>query len=85
MPEPVADHSVPESAVSGTPTVLYQVGAGVARVTINRPERRNAMSWEVMRGLRRVLARASEDDGVRVVVLAGAGEEAFCAGRTSGR
>jgi len=60
--------------------VLYQLDDGVARVTINRPERRNAMSWEVMHGLRQVLARASEDDDVRVVVLGGAGEDAFCAG-----
>ena len=60
--------------------MLYQLDDGVARVTINRPERRNAMSWEVMHGLRQVLARASEDDDVRVVVLGGAGEDAFCAG-----
>ncbi len=85
MPEPVSDPAVPEDAVSGTPTVLYRVEAGVARVTINRPERRNAMSWEVMRGLRRVLARASEDDEVRVVVLAGAGDDAFCAGADLGK
>lgn len=60
--------------------MLYQLDDGVARVTINRPERRNAMSWEVMHGLRRVLARASQDNDVRVVVLAGAGDDAFCAG-----
>jgi enoyl-CoA hydratase/carnithine racemase len=85
VPEPVTDPSAPQSALSGTPTVLYQVDAGVARVTINRPERRNAMSWEVMRGLRQVLASAAEDDDVRVVVLAGAGEEAFCAGADLGK
>ena len=62
VPEPVADPAAPDEGVSGTPTVLYQVDAGVARVTINRPERRNAMSWEVMRGLRRVLAAAAQDD-----------------------
>src|SRR5258708_36959 len=36
--------------------VLYEQGAGVARVTINRPERRNAMSFEVMQGLRDAFA-----------------------------
>jgi enoyl-CoA hydratase len=65
--------------------VLYDVGEGVARITINRPERRNAMSWEVMRGLRRALAVAADDDGVRVVVLAGAGDAAFCAGADLGK
>jgi enoyl-CoA hydratase/carnithine racemase len=74
-----------EDGVSGTPTVLYAVDGGVGRVTINRPERRNAMSWEVMRGLARVLAEAAEDPAVRVVVLAGAGEQAFCAGADLGK
>ena len=71
--------------VSGTPTVLLPGRDGVARVTINRPERRNAMSWEVMRGLRAALADAAEDPDVRVVVLAGAGDDAFCAGADLGK
>jgi enoyl-CoA hydratase/carnithine racemase len=74
-----------DGGVSGTPTVLYQVDEGVARITINRPERRNAMSWEVMRGLRRALAGAAGDAEVRVVVLAGAGDAAFCAGADLGK
>jgi enoyl-CoA hydratase/carnithine racemase len=60
--------------------VLYEIAAGVARVTINRPERRNAMSFDVMQGLRDAMRRAHDDDTVRVVVLTGAGEKAFCAG-----
>jgi len=60
--------------------VLYEVSGGVARVTINRPERRNAMSYGVMSGLRDAMASASADDAVRVVVLTGAGDKAFCAG-----
>jgi enoyl-CoA hydratase/carnithine racemase len=64
--------------------VLYQSAGGVARITINRPERRNAMSWEVMRGLRQGLSRAKGDRDVRVVVLAGAGDQAFCAGADLG-
>ena len=71
--------------MSGTPTVLYRVEEGVARITINRPERRNAMSWEVMRGLRRTIDAAADDHQVRVVVLAGAGDEAFCAGADLGK
>lgn len=64
--------------------VLYEVDAAVARVTINRPERRNAMSFGVMEGLRDAVARAHGDAGVRVVVLTGAGDKAFCAGADLG-
>ena len=64
--------------------VLFENSAGVARITINRPERRNAMSFEVMQGLREAFARSRDDDEVRVVVLTGAGEKAFCAGADLG-
>jgi enoyl-CoA hydratase/carnithine racemase len=52
----------------------------VLTLTIDRPERRNAITWEVIAGLREHLARAKSDPTVRVVVLAGAGDRAFCAG-----
>jgi enoyl-CoA hydratase/carnithine racemase len=67
-----------------TDQVLYDSEAGVARVTINRPERRNAMSYGVMQGLRDAFARARADDLVRVVVLTGGGDKAFCAGADLG-
>lgn len=60
--------------------VLYEVAGSVARVTINRPDKRNSLSWTVMGELRAALDHASDDDNVRVVVLTGAGERAFCAG-----
>ncbi len=60
--------------------VLYEVDGAIARVTINRPELRNSMSYGVMQGLRDAVAAAKADDAVRVVVLTGAGEKAFCAG-----
>ena len=63
---------------------LYEVSSGVARVTINRPERRNSITWGVMTGLRQCLARAKSDPAVRVVVLSGAGDKAFCAGADLG-
>jgi enoyl-CoA hydratase/carnithine racemase len=63
-----------------TDEVLWAVDDGVATVTINRPERRNSMSWGVMSGLREMVARAKDDPDVRVVVLTGAGDKAFCAG-----
>jgi enoyl-CoA hydratase len=52
---------------------------GVALVTLNRPERMNAMAFDVMVPLRDELRRVSEDNDVRVVVLTGAGG-AFCSG-----
>ena len=49
-------------------------------ITINRPERRNALNAEVMGGIGVAFAAAEIDDDVRVVVLTGAGDLAFCAG-----
>ena len=67
--------------MSGTaPPVLYVFEDGVARVTINRPGARNALSNDVMEGLLDAFDRAVADPLVRVVVLTGAGEKAFCAG-----
>jgi enoyl-CoA hydratase/carnithine racemase len=59
---------------------LVGQSGGVLTLTINRPERRNAMTWDVISSLRAEVARAKVDPVVRVVVLAGSGEEAFCAG-----
>ena len=64
--------------------VLYALDGAVARVTINRPERRNSMSYGVMQGLRDAFAAAKADDAVRVVVLTGAGDKAFCSGADLG-
>src|SRR5687767_13869296 len=60
--------------------VLYDARDGVASITINRPERRNAISPDVVTGIAASLARAEADSDVRVVVLTGAGDKAFCAG-----
>jgi enoyl-CoA hydratase/carnithine racemase len=64
--------------------VRYEVEGAVARATIDRPERRNSMSFDVMEGLRRAVAQARADDDVRVLVLTGAGDKAFCAGADLG-
>jgi enoyl-CoA hydratase/carnithine racemase len=60
--------------------VRYAVEGPVARITIDRPERRNALSWPVVAQLRRAFADAKADPDVRVVVLTGAGDKAFSAG-----
>ena len=64
--------------------VRYEVDGSVARVTIDRPERHNAMSFQVMQELAEALEAAKADDAVGVVVLTGAGEQAFCAGADLG-
>jgi enoyl-CoA hydratase/carnithine racemase len=64
--------------------LLSSTADGVARLTLNRPERRNALSWSLIAELREALAAAKADDDVRVVVLTGAGDKAFCAGADLG-
>jgi enoyl-CoA hydratase/carnithine racemase len=64
----------------GYEAVLYNVSDNVATVTINRPDRRNALSWQVMTELRDAFEGAKADPTVHVVVLTGAGDKAFCAG-----
>jgi enoyl-CoA hydratase/carnithine racemase len=64
--------------------VLYELRGSAARITINRPERRNALSDEVIEDLTTAIARAGEDGEARVVVLTGAGDQAFCAGADLG-
>ena len=62
------------------PAVRCEVAAGVARITLNRPGYRNALSAEVIGGLLAAFGRVRADDEVRAVVLTGAGEKVFCAG-----
>jgi len=57
----------------------YDVAENVARITLARPEALNALSDEMLAGLRAALERAGDDPAVKVVVIAGAGK-AFCAG-----
>lgn len=53
---------------------------GVAIVTINRPDKLNALNADTVQQLDRVLRSARDDDGVRVIILTGSGEKAFVAG-----
>ena len=65
--------------VSGAGSVLYAVEDGVARVTLNRPDRLNASNGDMSRGLTEAFSKAAADPDVRVVLLSGAGR-GFCAG-----
>lgn len=60
--------------------LLYEQVGKVVKLTINRPEKRNAMNHAVMQGLHDAFDRIAEDDSVSVVVIGGAGEKAFTAG-----
>jgi enoyl-CoA hydratase/carnithine racemase len=62
------------------PVLLAEVAEGVARVTLNRPEVRNALNEALLRQLESTLRRLEDDPAARVVVLRGAGDRAFCAG-----
>ena len=59
--------------------ILYQADGPVARVTLNRPEQRNALDGDTIRELKVALGTAEADPGVRVLLLRGAGQH-FCAG-----
>src|SRR5260370_12143892 len=61
------------------PTVLYDVDGVVARIPLNRPEKRNALNDELIAALKEALRRANDEEAVRVVILSGAGDD-FCAG-----
>src|SRR3712207_1647637 len=58
---------------------LYEVRGGVAWVTLNRPERLNALTFEVYRELTDAFAALQHEREVRAVVITGAGR-AFCSG-----
>ena len=59
--------------------VLYETEGGIAVLTLNRPEKRNAIDDALIEQLDAALGRAAADDAVRVIVIRGAGKD-FCAG-----
>src|SRR5437899_8287651 len=63
-----------------TDHLLLEQDGAVAVVTINRPEARNAMTFEMYEALHDTCERLDRDPGVRVVVLRGAGDRAFASG-----
>jgi crotonobetainyl-CoA hydratase len=61
-------------------TVQYAVEGHVARVTLNRPERMNAVDEETADALEEIWCTVEADPDIRAVVLTGSGDKAFCAG-----
>jgi enoyl-CoA hydratase len=64
--------------------LLYSVEESIATITLNRPERMNALTHELEAELHRAFERADADRAVRVIILTGAGR-AFCAGYDQGQ
>ncbi len=70
--EPVPDQNFEE--------ILYDHAGGIARITINRPEVRNAFTPETIIELRDAFHHAHLDQNIGVIILTGAGDQAFCSG-----
>lgn len=64
-------------------TITYEVEAGIARLTLNRPDRLNSFNVQMHGEVAAALTHAADDDQVRVVVITGAGR-GFCAGQDLG-
>jgi enoyl-CoA hydratase len=61
-------------------TTIYQTDGPVATLTFNRPDARNAMSWEMYQALVDACDRVDSDPAIRVLILRGAGGKAFVSG-----
>ena len=71
--------SVGEGGESFT-DITYEVAEGMAKITINRPEVRNAFRPQTLFELEKAFALARDNDSVGVIIFTGAGSEAFCSG-----
>lgn len=60
--------------------ILWDVDANVGTITLNRPDARNAFTFDMVRRWETLLREASANDEVRAIVLTGAGDMAFCSG-----
>lgn len=61
-------------------SVLYEQQGAVVLLTLNEPEKLNALSIKIREGLESAFIKIASDDSVRSVVITGAGEKSFCAG-----
>src|SRR5262249_11856258 len=66
------------------PHLITERRAEVLVVTLNRPEKRNALSWEMLQALEDTLKEAADDEALRALILTGAGEQSFSSGMDLG-
>jgi enoyl-CoA hydratase len=72
---------IPTDPLLDAPTLRCELDAdGIALLTINRPERRNAIDTPTMHALAALLPRLADDARLRALIITGAGTEAFCSG-----
>ena len=60
--------------------ILYEKSEGIAKITINRPEVRNAFRPQTVAQMIEALDDARDDESIGVIILTGAGDKAFCSG-----
>lgn len=60
--------------------IIYETAEGIAKITINRPERHNAFRPQTLFELQQAFNIARDDSGVGVIIFTGAGDQAFCSG-----
>ena len=78
-PTKIQESSLQESPLTFT-DILYHKGEGIAKITINRPEVRNAFRPHTVEEMRQALLDARKDQTIGVIILTGQGEKAFCSG-----
>lgn len=79
MPNAGSNDGQNDGSESEYEAILYDVSDRIATITLNRPERMNSFSDALLHDWESAIRRAAEDDGVRAVIITGAGR-AFCAG-----
>lgn len=85
MPGSIAYRAAVQTVPTSTDHVLAAVDGHVGWVTLNRPDKHNALSPEMLRGLATLLRAWDEDPDLRVVVIRGAGDRAFVSGADIGQ
>ncbi|GAB3504429.1 enoyl-CoA hydratase/isomerase family protein [Emticicia fontis] len=60
--------------------IIYEVSEGAAKITLNRPQVFNALSTELIKEITNAVETASNDESIRVIVITGTGDKAFCSG-----
>ena len=63
-----------------TPKVKFAIQGAIARITLNRPEKLNALDPEMLAVLEEAVSQAEQSREVRAIILEAAGEKAFCVG-----
>src|SRR4051812_821620 len=69
-----------DAATTVEPELLYEARDGIGRITFNRPQARNSLTFAMYERLAQICKSAAQDSSLRVLVLTGAGDKAFAAG-----